>query len=135
MSSSMPRVALFFVGLAILQMGCDRETALERLTLRFDAMKSATTAFHKMLTEVTDAESAEALLPQLEESHQLLAITVQELEEAEITTSRATVNIKREIADLKKEQKALFKAEFERLKSDKFVKAVLEPFLNRLNAL
>jgi hypothetical protein len=97
-------------------------------------MKSATIGFHEMLQTITDADSAESMLPKLEESHHRLAVSVQALDEAELTSSRSARNVKREITDFKKDQKAMLKVEFDRLKSDKFMKAILEPFLRRINA-
>ena len=126
--------AVLVLVLTVLQLGCDNQSSTEKLEDRFEEMKSATLAFHATMLEVTDAASAEAMLPKLEESHKRLATAVHELDKAEQTSSRAARSVKRDIADFKEEQKALFKTEFDRLKSDEFMKAVLEPFLRRINA-
>lgn len=134
MWSSKRWVVLLFACFFIIQPGCDRESAVENLEIRFEEMKSATNEFHALMGEVIDPASAEAMLPKIEESHARLAIASNELELAEETSSRTARNIKREIADFKEEQRTLLKKEFERLKSDEFVKAIFEPFLRRINA-
>ena len=134
MWSSKRWVVLLFACLVIIQPGCDRDSPVETLEVCFEEMKSATNEFYALMGEVTDPASAEAMLPKLEESHARLAIASNELDLAEETGSRAARNIKREIADYKAEQRTLLKKEFERLKSDEFVKAILEPFLRRINA-
>jgi hypothetical protein len=134
MSSLNRMFTLLFACFVIIQPGCDRQSAAEKLEIRFEEMKSATDDFCAVMGEITDPASAEAMLPKLEESHQRLAIASNELDLAEETSSRAARNIKIEIAEFKEEQRAVLKKEFERLKSDKFVKAILEPFLRRINA-
>lgn len=133
MSLKLPLI-LAFICVASFQIGCNNQSSTEKLQACFDEMKAATVAFQAKMEEITDVASAEAKLPELKSTHKRLAIASHEMDLAEQTSSRAARNLKREIQDFKKEQKELFKQEFERLKSDEFVKAVLEPFLRRINA-
>lgn len=135
MSSSQRLVALLFALLAIHQLGCGKTTSTDRLATCFEEMKSATIAFHENLVGITDVSSAESLLPELEASHERLAIAVQALDEAGLTSSRQARLVKRDIEDFKTDSKGMIKKELDRLKSDEILKTALEPFLVRINAI
>ena len=51
-----------------------------------------------------------------------------------MTSSRGARKIIMDVEDYKKEQRELLRIQFDRLKNDEFVKAVVEPFMRRINA-
>ena len=86
------------------------------------------------MVDITDQASAERILPELESSHQRLAEAFNALDEATMTSSRGARKIIMDVEDYKKEQRELLRIQFDRLKNDEFVKAVVEPFMRRINA-
>lgn len=114
--------------------GCDTQTPVDKIQVCFDEVKIATTEFHQNMVDITDEASAERILPELKSSHQRLAEAYNALDEATITSSRAARKIIMDVEDYKKEQRELLRIQFDRLKEDKFVKAVVEAFMRRINA-
>ena len=114
--------------------GCDTQTPVDKIQVCFDEVKIATTEFHQNMVDITDEASAERILPELKSSHQRLAEAYNALDEATITSSRAARKIIVDVEDYKKEQRVLLRIQFDRLKEDKFVKAVVEAFMLRINA-
>lgn len=114
--------------------GCDMQTPADKIQVCFDEVKSATAEFHQNMVEITDQASAERILPELEASHQRLAEAFNALDEATMTSSRGARKIIMEVEDYKKDQRELLRIQFDRLKEDEFVKAVVEPFMRRINA-
>ncbi len=114
--------------------GCDTQTPADKIQVCFDEVKSATAEFHQNMVEITDQASAERILPELESSHQRLAEAYNALDEATMTSSRGARKIIMEVEDYKKDQRELLRIQFDRLKEDEFVKAVVEPFMRRINA-
>ncbi|GEM_PF-1726080 len=114
--------------------GCDTQTPADKIQICFDEVKSATTEFHQNMVDITDQASAERILPELESSHQRLAEAFNALDEATMTSSRGARKIIMDVEDYKKEQRELLRIQFDRLKNDEFVKAVVEPFMRRINA-
>ncbi len=86
------------------------------------------------MVEITDQASAERILPELKASHLRLAEAYNALDEATMTSSRGARKIISDVEDYKEEQRELLKIQFDRLKEDEFVKAVVEPFMRRINA-
>ena len=126
------RVLLLLAMLCI--SGCDTQTPADKIQICFDEVKSATTEFHQNMVDITDGTSAERILPELESSHQRLAEAFNALDEATMTSSRGARKIIMDVEDYKKEQRELLRIQFDRLKDDEFVKAVVEPFMRRINA-
>ena len=114
--------------------GCDTQTPVDKIQVCFDEVKIATTEFHQNMVDITDEASAERILPELKSSHQRLAEAYNALDEATITSSRAARKIIVDVEDYKKEQRVLLRIQFDRLKEDKFVKAVVEALMLRINA-
>ncbi len=114
--------------------GCDTQTPADKIQICFDEVKSATTEFHQNMVDITDQASAERILPELESSHQRLAEAFNALDEATMTSSRGARKIIMDVEDYKKAQRELLRIQFDRLKNDEFVKAVVEPFMRRINA-
>ncbi|MGI9498219.1 MAG: hypothetical protein ACR2NK_19335 [Mariniblastus sp.] len=114
--------------------GCDTQTPADKIQICFDEVKSATTEFHQNMVDITDQASAERILPELESSHQRLAEAFNALDEATMTSSRGARKIIMDVEDYKKDQRELLRIQFDRLKNDEFVKAVVEPFMRRINA-
>ena len=114
--------------------GCDTQTPADKIQICFDEVKSATTEFHQNMVDITDQASAERILPELESSHQRLAEAFNALDEATMTSSRGARKIIMDVEDYKKAQRGLLRIQFDRLKNDEFVKAVVEPFMRRINA-
>jgi len=114
--------------------GCDTQTPADKIQVCFDEVKSATAEFHQNMVEITDQASAERILPELESSHQRLAEAYNALDEATMTSSRGARKIIMEVEDYKKDQREMLRIQFDRLKEDEFVKAVVEPFMRRINA-
>ena len=114
--------------------GCDTQTPVDKIQVCFDEVKIATTEFHQNMVDITDQASAERILPELESSHQRLAEAFNALDEATMTSSRGARKIIMDVEDYKKEQRELLRIQFDRLKNDEFVKAVVEPFMRRINA-
>jgi hypothetical protein len=114
--------------------GCDTQTSTEKIQVCFDEVKNATNEFHQNMVEITDEASAERILPQLESSHQRLAEAFNALDEATITSSRQARKLIMDVEDYKKEQRELLRVQFDRLKEDEYVKAVVEAFMRRINA-
>ena len=114
--------------------GCNTQTPADKIQICFDEVKSATIEFHQNMVDITDQASAERILPELESSHQRLAEAFNALDEATMTSSRGARKIIMDVEDYKKEQRELLRIQFDRLKNDEFVKAVVEPFMRRINA-
>ncbi|MDA7859161.1 hypothetical protein N9B31_02255 [Mariniblastus sp.] len=127
------RVFMLLVAVVCI-VGCDTQTPTDKIQVRFDEVKNATTEFHQNMVEITDKASAERILPELESSHERLAEAFNALDEATLTSSRGARKILIDVEDYKKDQRELLKIQFDRLKEDEFVKAVVEPFMRRINA-
>ena len=114
--------------------GCNPQSPTDEIQVCFDEVRDATTAFHQNMVEITDQASAERILPELKASHLRLAEAYNALDEATMTSSRGARKIISDVEDYKEEQRELLKIQFDRLKEDEFVKAVVEPFMRRINA-
>ena len=114
--------------------GCNTQSPTDEIQVCFDEVRDATTAFHQNMVEITDQASAERILPELKASHLRLAEAFNALDEATMTSSRGARKIISDVEDYKEEQRELLKIQFDRLKEDEFVKAVVEPFMRRINA-